>query len=561
MHEGGNMKRVVAVSALATIVFISLADAAQSVTLYAQAGERQTYGGVGASSEIFWSDGESYNSLPEEKRKIIAQTYWGETGFNLLRLWVHTHWTPGYIDSTYGTFIRDAQEANPNVIVYHGPMSAGESNWGELAQQIRDLRDNHDITIEATGITNEPNVQGKGSPSWIASSIKQLRQELDNRDLKDVIVIAPEVSNVDGYGISYLDAIIADGAALNALGAFSTHSYNMCVTKAVADKVWPSMRDKGKQYWMTESSGDGWEDPNDHQFAASCAARFLSDINLCVTHWTYFISYHPCEYGASHDDNGNRRHEMMCYTPEGDIEFLLKFFYFKQLARTFRPGAVMRQSYIPEFGSNERNKWMINTYGDQPPLCGAVGQNADGTWALGICNKTYGSSSWGGELPAPVETYDVTFHVEELEDAGEMDFRVMRSNDKVRIEDEGVETMSGGEITVTVAMSELVTLRTDGDWTGTKREPLARPAGAGRGLEILTAGNAVRVRFDLADACGYGELAAFDLSGARIKTLHAGAIAAGPHAVDWEGPEAAGTYIVRLSTPAMTRAQTFFRAK
>jgi len=530
------------------VVSCLAAHAQEEVTVFAAQGERQTYQGFGASSEIFYTDGASYNNLPENKRQEIAQKFWGETGFNLLRLWVHTHWSAAYVNQTYGKLIADAKAANPNLIVFHGPMTGQASNWASLAQQIKDLKDNYGIKIAATGITNEPNAGGNAPPSWFPPAIKQLRTELNNRGLNDVIIIAPEVSNVDDGGMKYLDAIVGDDAATAALGAFSTHSYNMCVTKKLSDWIFPYLRDDGKTYWMTESSGDGWEDPNDYYFAANCAARFLSDINLLVTHWIYFISYHPCDPGP----DGNRRHEIMCYNPDGSNEDLLKYYYYKQLAKTFAPGCVMRLCRIPEYEDywdDGRYEWMFNTYDQQPPLCGAVGQNADGSWGLGVVNKSEDRpAEWGGYIPHEKTTFVVTFEVEELAGADDINFQVFRSSGTVRIDDEGTVTMKDGKVSVTVEMSELVTLRSG---TGVKARfapssPGAVSAGKLRLESAAARGGKAVVRFAAPKNAGVIDLAVYSVDGARVKTLVSGHVPAGEHTLEWDTSEAAGMYVMRL---------------
>ena len=62
-----------------------------------------------------------------------------------------------------------------------------------------------------------------------------------------------------------------------------------------------------------------------------------------------------------------------------------------------------------------------------------------------------------------------------------------------------------------------------------------------------------RIRFSLASPAR-GALAVYDVTGRRVRTLATGALAAGAHAIDWDGrlesgaEAAAGLYYVRLRT-------------
>ena len=72
--------------------------------------------------------------------------------------------------------------------------------------------------------------------------------------------------------------------------------------------------------------------------------------------------------------------------------------------------------------------------------------------------------------------------------------------------------------------------------------------------------------FSLASA-GRADLALFDLSGRRVRTLATGELAAGPHSASWDGlgddgrPAPAGLYFARLDTPAGSVTQRVVRAR
>ncbi len=163
-----------------------------------------------------------------------------------------------------------------------------------IADFIRDLRDKHHITIEATGVQNEPNdtADCQFAPAEMVRSVKLLRAALDSRGLQQVKIIAPEtvgcagtwfwvnnsVTLVDnpkaaGKPLAYaiVDALKADNAAWQALGGISTHSYDGAATEWMADTIASTEKD----YWMTEFCVGGHEAPGDF-FRASVAGPPLA---------------------------------------------------------------------------------------------------------------------------------------------------------------------------------------------------------------------------------------------------------------------------------------------
>lgn len=69
------------------------------------------------------------------------------------------------------------------------------------------------------------------------------------------------------------------------------------------------------------------------------------------------------------------------------------------------------------------------------------------------------------------------------------------------------------------------------------------------------------IAFEL-DAAGPAALRVFTLDGRSVRVLRLGDLPAGPHRAEWDGrdesgkPAAAGTYVVRLDTPAGTRSRS-----
>jgi hypothetical protein len=74
------------------------------------------------------------------------------------------------------------------------------------------------------------------------------------------------------------------------------------------------------------------------------------------------------------------------------------------------------------------------------------------------------------------------------------------------------------------------------------------------------------VRFELATA-GRARLAVYDLRGRLVKTLHDGALPAGPHAVRWDGTDAAGhaassgAYLCRLESGEVAQMSKLLLAR
>jgi len=407
--------------------------------------------------------------------------------------------------------------------------------------------------VEATGVSNEPNVHGP-DPNNLPTLVIKFREALDARGLEDVKVIAPEVSNVDNNGISFIEKIIANKQALDALGAFSTHSYGMCLLKEVYDMVHPY----GKEYWQTESSANGPESFDDDYKAGKFVSRVISDANLGVTHWCYFIAYTSFDPA----DNTTR---VMGYDP-ATMEFkpFLKYYYFTQVAHTLRPGTAMRLCES-NLGGGSRFQWMENTYGGQPPLCACAGVNPDGAWGLALVNKTATEPNGNIYVPAPAADYDVTFVVEELKGEGDIEFNVYLSNKTEHFVKTETKTMHNGEITFHAGPRELVTaLNADATepvvpTTARPHAVPARPASMRLHAFADQAGG-VSVAFFTPESGSAAarhdvRLTAYGLNGRMVGVLVDSSMRPGKHEVRWHAP-ASGAYLLRLECGPRLRTAT-----
>jgi len=143
----------------------------------------------------------------------------------------------------------------------------------------------------------------------------------------------------------------------------------------------------------------------------------------------------------------------------------------------------------------------------------------------------------------PAEPYAVTVHVEELEEAGDVDFRLTRSNTSVRIRDEGSVTMRGGTLEITLAAQDLVCLR-----SGPVDVAMGTVAGAAGGRDDSGARFERRVfSLRLDDKSPY-TAGFYTMDGRRV--LSTGGVSANvalpAHSL------AGGVYVVRVTTPQRT---------
>jgi len=453
------------------------------ITVTVAPGDRQTFDGFGASLGN-WS--KTYQKLPAEDRALLSRSLWRDLKFNTLRLWFNTDKyapTPGardiseflgcYVDSgiiadarKYGvTTLLLAPDAVPPYMAEKRTDGTGSDQTGMalresetdnyailLANFIQQLKQKTGITLNVTGIQNEPNNLERFSPSQIVRVTKRLRAELDARGLRHVRIISPEGGNVDGIFYETVDALKADPAAWKALSGVASHSYNNSTTKTSSDQV----AGTGKEYWMTEASDNGPEEPGNAVRAASLASRFLNDMNHRTTHWIHFLGFEV-------DDPNDNATRIFAYTATPfKLTRFQKQSYYEQLSQTFLPGAVFRLS------TSDREGDMTYTYGKKPRITAAAARNKDGSWGIGVSNFTSPTFS---DTDDPknfdlhnsgfaAQTFTVTIRVPELASQKDVPFTVHRSNSNVNNASAGTIVMHDGAITVqNVQPLDLITLR------------------------------------------------------------------------------------------------------
>lgn len=461
---------------------LSSALAITPVNVTVKAGAKQTYQGLGASQTLGTSI--EYGKLQQSEKNALQKLICKEGNFKIVRLWFDPNkYAPqpgqqnpaGFVKSyvTSG-LITDALANGCNTLLlapgnFPAYMKAENSNSIKdseivnhavlLASFISQMKQQYGVKIHATGIMNEP--AGKFTDAQWPVMVKALRQQLDNRNLKDVKIVTPELANGDSLAVRVITAIKNNPDAWKALAAISTHSYNMAATPAIAKLV----EGTNKEYWITEAGANGPEDPGDAVQAASAASRFLSDMNNRVTHWIWFIGHAP----ADKTDNATRL--IRYFVKPFRYDVFLKYYYLQQLSYTFDIGAVFRRSY------SSLDKNMTWSYGKKPRIIVASAKNPDGSWGIGVSNYT--SDKFFFKIPASLgfpegtlatnpqsgraaETFAVTVTVEELAKAGDIKMKMYRSNSNVNNVYIGTALMRQGKVTVPKVESlDLITLRSE----------------------------------------------------------------------------------------------------
>ena len=467
------------------------ASSAVDVTITIGSELRQTFVGFGASSMP--EAGRSYMRLAPDRRAKLNDLLWREARFNTVRLWfalrkyAPTSGQRRFKDEfpdDFASLLRDAQAAGVRHLVLapcgvpaylierlaivgedgkeklgppHLKPEAFNEHAAVIADFIRDAWAQDRIAIEATGIQNEPNTGDdcEFKPQDIVRSVKLLRAALDSRGLQRVKIIAPETASCDGAAYAMVDALKADEAAWNAIAGVATHSYNMGAIERLARTI----AGTDKEYWQTESSVPGPEEPGDVIRAATEATTFLSDMNHRVTHWIHFIGF----LDSDPRDNGTR---MIAYdgavADDRWIKVFYKYYYLQQLSQTFDVGALFRQSL-----STLEND-MTWTYGRKPQITAAAARNRDGSWGIGISDYTSNDFPQKSQFERdncgrPSQSFTVTIKVAELAHAGELRFETHRSGPGLTNSRQESVVMRDGQVTISIHPLELVTLRSGGN--------------------------------------------------------------------------------------------------
>ncbi|HEV2246166.1 MAG TPA: hypothetical protein VGW37_05890 [Terriglobia bacterium] len=442
----------------------------------------QTFGGLGAGA---WGS-EDYARLSPPRRVQLNDLVWRQARFNTLRIWFRLkeyapapgqrRFEQAFPDSE-ASQIRDALAAGvrhlvlgpaalPGYLLERLPAKGHDGNGQAvepylkpdqaqehaaiIADFIAELERKHHLSLEATGLQNEPNDPHDCvfTPEDVVRGVKLLRAALDARGLQRVLIIAPESVGCNPPADAQLLALEADAAAWHALGGIASHDYDGGATHIWADAIAATP----KAYWMTEFCVGGPEETGDFFRGAAEAAAFLSDLNHRVSYWCHFIAY----LSEDPHDNGTR---LVAYSNSAGAEtnwckIFEPYYYLSDLGHTFDPGAVFRQS----ISSLENEMTWVSK--NRPRVIVAAARNPDGSWGVGVCDytaKEFPHGFWYRGKPA--QSFEVTLKIQELAKTGAVAFQMCRRGPQTPACTREPMTMQDGSLTLTINPLELLTLR------------------------------------------------------------------------------------------------------
>lgn len=453
------------VGALASLLLIfQTVHGADPVLLVASDSAQQEFKGLGISNRFYGG----FDNTPADLagRDQLTDKIVGDLKLTFLRVWIYprVNKTPQQmVDEFASGYINSGQWAefkkrgmNTLIGAPAGPTHAHPSTvsgydinqWcDDIATFYQLLKQQHGIEFQTTGLANEPQLW---STAQIVEGVKKLRVALDNRGMQNLKIFAAEWASVDTQAHAGMDALKADSEAWAALGGIGIHSYGMAATT----RSYNVIKGTDLNYWQTESCDPGREEPGNTRSAVLTATRLLNDLNHGVSHWSYFIGFMPTGFNDS--DSGTKL--AVWDNNLNQARYHLKYHYLKQLSQTFDVGSSIRRVTNPGRYNYQSSDLQFG-YGNTKAACNAaVALNPDGSWAIGLTNNT-GLASSPEAIFRPTAILDLTVEIPELAGSGNINFNVTRSSGSSQIVSEGVVTMVGGRVTVTVNPRDLVTLR------------------------------------------------------------------------------------------------------
>lgn len=413
---------------------------ADDIGITIQAGNRQAWGGFGVSQVAYSGpDQDVYKLTPPDKLREMEDMIYRDLQVQVLRMWMG----PGSDPTFYRTKVWPgaAERKVPHILVSPGTGEARPADaaaYGtQLGDWIKKARDGG-LPITVTGINNEPSLNWVNDPrGWRTNDtiarILATRASLDGHELADVSIVAPEGANTDDWQLAHTKAMKADARAWAAVRGVASHSYSYSLTERHAQVV----AGTGKEYWMTEASENGRENAGNDQLAYSTIARFLNDVNHYATHWIWFIGFYRSE---SDDDS---RTKLINYQPAtGQIEIWPKYHYLKHLINDLELGASFRHCTRDHVSTpNEQEMNRQQPYFSTINVAAAL--NPNGSWVIGL---------------TAAAAHRVTISAPELVSSGPLDFHVRRTRLNSWDQADGTVTMTNGQVVVSLAARELVTL-------------------------------------------------------------------------------------------------------
>jgi hypothetical protein len=554
---------------------------AESMTVTAKVGALQEFGGFGMHPGSLVSGGcrdDIMRMIVKDLKLTWVRFYTGGTSVQAIKNDFN-----GNVLPQLNTFL----EQNPDLFFCMGTAETVDSvhkiapytsKWSAVAKW---LREEVKLNLKWATIVSEPNADQWWELGYPEGSVhdrripvalypevvKAQRAAYDAAGLQDVNLYGPEVGSVDAVCDSFVDAILSDDEAYNSLAGWFTKTYNMGPGERMKEVVEEHRRPyfgacgaNLMNWYCNEVTQD-----NDH-YAAEMSGRIFNDFNHMITHWAWF---HPAQIWTDRE----AAHRLMWYTKIGNVTLpttkisddcsvpiSLKYWYLKHLAQTFDVGCRFRYCISDPARPYEDMWW---TFGQKPAVAASVARNPDESWTVGIINMAgcisdtlpidpvnHPATMWTFYEASP---YDVTVRVEELVENDDLKFAVYRSNKTLRMQQEDSVTMRDGEMTVSLAPKELVTLR------GAKGAQLAVVSSGGRNGGTLDGCGAPYIRpggvvvVPLAAKGTYG-LSVLDVAGRRVCAKKTVRCEGSGEAVFSLAGRATGVYLVRIgSGRAVTR--------
>jgi hypothetical protein len=592
-------------SKLALVVFALMSlcsQAAVDVTITTAAGERQTFLGLGTS---FNSGQTHFRDISDVTKAEVMSFVFDTAGLNTqyVRLWSGVWNCQGDLQNycgrqlgyAYQPWVDWARKYNPDVKLFlalTGSKGASPAAYAAAyAEQILKLKTYYKdygdgdgpIDVMATGIANEPDVHERFIAAEIPEYVKAFRTELDRRGLNHIKIIAPETSGSASSAWDMIAAINNDAQAYAALGAYSTHSYNLSINFVIEDMVKNGVLNDGKEYWMTEGSDfqiELWEDPEQ---AAGMTSRWLGDLNHLCNVWVFYmmVAGRDTYWANASGELMNGFHMILYRIEEQDVGILLKGYYFKDVSHTIEPGAIVRKSRTditkyndpkcndddddndPAICYGRLDEDMAFWYGRKAPLYLASAVNPDGSWGMAVTNYSGNvePDAYGSLVPAT--SFRLTVVNEELAGIDSIAFRAHRCNATYPYihEEDTVYMVNGTMIIDSLGSFDLMTFRSGPGISSTRKN--TRPIAArASGAALKVSGNcrgckSVTVEFQIEQQAGRiatpVRLSLYDMKGREVSVLFNEAMPAGVHTLSMTYETfaakglAAGLYLLRYA--------------
>jgi hypothetical protein len=240
----------------------------------------------------------------------------------------------------------------------------------------------------------------------------------------------------------------------------------------------------------------------------------------------------------------NNASRIMYFDSTGAHLAFLKYYYYRQIGQTMKPGCVIRQC-TTDYPGNLNFQSMVLTSGLRPPVSAVAGKNADGSWVLNVVNNT-GCTTTDQQIYLYPAGYYIWFNVEELKDSSRVAFTRYLSNGSLQFYKMATDTMRNGSLLVTINPQELITFVS----TPTNPDAVQRGLAAGAKHTIVYSSATRQLSFSIAKSQTpvWVSCIAYNLEGKKLSTLFNGTLQSGQHIVSLAGKNRLprGVYLVNL---------------